>query len=55
LGHALGDIRERYDRHKYLDEMARAFEALSAQIETIIHPPSGDVADIATARARRQR
>ena len=43
LGHSLGDIRERYDRHKYLDEMAHAFEALSAQIETIIHPPEGAV------------
>jgi integrase len=43
LGHSLGDIRERYDRHKYLDEMAHAFEALSAEIETIIHPPEGAV------------
>ena len=43
LGHSRGDIVERYDRHKYLGEMARAVEMLSAQIETIIHPPEGAV------------
>jgi integrase len=43
LGHSRGDIIERYDRHKYIDEMARAVEMLSAQIETIIHPPEGAV------------
>jgi integrase len=55
LGHSVGDIRERYDRHGYVEEMRFAVEALAAQIETIIHPPEGDVADLATARARRRR
>jgi integrase len=43
LGHSRSDIVARYDRHKYLGEMARAVEMLSAQIETIIHPPEGAV------------
>jgi integrase len=32
LGHRMGGIRGVYDRHRYLDEMRAAFEALSAQI-----------------------
>jgi integrase len=43
LGHSRGDIVERYDQHKYLDEMQRAFEALSALVERIVHPPEGEV------------
>jgi integrase len=43
LGHSRGDIIERYDQHKYIPEMTRAFEALAAQIEIIVHPPSGAV------------
>jgi integrase len=43
LGHSRGDLRERYDRHGYVEEMRFAVEALSAQIETIVHPPEGAV------------
>jgi integrase len=43
LGHSRGDIIERYDQHKYIDEMQRAFEVLSAQIERIVNPPEGEV------------
>ncbi len=43
LGHAMPGIRATYDRHRYLDEMAHAFEALAAQVETIVHPPEGAV------------
>jgi hypothetical protein len=35
--------------------MRHAFELLSAQIETIINPPSGEVADMAVERGKRQR
>jgi integrase len=38
LGHALPTIRAMYDRHRYLDEMAHAFEALAALIERIVNP-----------------
>jgi integrase len=55
LGHSAGDLAERYNRHKYLDEMQRAFETLAAQIERIISPPAGEVTDIEAARKRRQR
>jgi integrase len=43
LGHSRGDIIERYDQHKYIDEMQRAFEKLAAQIEIIVNPPEGEV------------
>jgi integrase len=43
LGHSRGDIVERYDQHKYIDEMQRAFEMLAAQIERIVNPPEGEV------------
>jgi integrase len=38
LGHALPAIRATYDRYKYLDEMARAFEALAGLLERITNP-----------------
>src|SRR5262245_21706108 len=43
LGHALPVIRATYDRHRYLDEMAHAFEALAALIERIANPPDAAV------------
>jgi integrase len=54
LGHSRCDIIERYDQHKYIDEMQRAFEALSALVARIINPPEGEVADLATERKRRR-
>jgi integrase len=55
LGHSRGGIIETYDRHKYLDEMRRAFEALAAQIERIVNPPPEVVADMAAERSKRRR
>jgi integrase len=55
LGHSRGDLRERYDRHDFVPEMAHAVEALAAQIETIINPPEGAVADMAAERSKRRR
>jgi integrase len=43
LGHSLGDIRARYDKHDYAEEIRVAVEALAAQIETIVNPPAGEV------------
>jgi integrase len=48
LGHALPTIRATYDRHRYLDEMAHAFEALATLIERIVNP--ADAAVIAFRR-----
>ena len=53
LGHARGDLIERYDQHDYVEEMRHAFEALAKQIETIVNPPEGKVTDMAEARKRR--
>jgi integrase len=39
LGHSRGDIIERYDQHKYIDEMQRAFKALAVLVARIINPP----------------
>jgi integrase len=55
LGHSRGDIVERYDRHEYLDEMQRAFKTLAAQIERIVNPPQGEIADLAAERGKRRR
>jgi integrase len=55
IGHSRGDIIERYDQHKYLDEMTHAFEALSALVARIVNPPEGEVADMEAERKRRRR
>lgn len=38
LGHVIGGMRGRYDRHSYYIEKKRALEALAAQIERVLHP-----------------
>ena len=43
LGHALPGVRGTYDRHSYLPEMTRAYDALAALIERIANPPKGNV------------
>jgi integrase len=43
LGHSRGNIIETYDRHEYIDEMRRAFEALASLIERIVNPPAAVV------------
>lgn len=43
LGHVVGGVRGVYDRHRYDAEMTHAFEALAAQIDRIVNPPTGDV------------
>jgi integrase len=44
LGHALPGIRGTYDRHRYLEEMKQAFEALAPQIARIVDPQNNVVA-----------
>jgi integrase len=44
LGHVIGGVRGIYDRHEYLEEKARAFEALAAQVQRIIDPQENVVA-----------
>ena len=36
LGHAMPVIRATYDRHRYIEEMAQAFEALALLIDRIV-------------------
>jgi integrase len=50
LGHALPSIRGIYDRHSYHNEKAHALEALAAQIEKIVNPPTGDIVDLEKAK-----
>jgi hypothetical protein len=40
LGHLLPTIRATYDTHKYTEQKAHAFAALSALIERIVNPPA---------------
>jgi integrase len=42
LGHIIRGVEGVYDRHRYLDEMLAAYEALARQIETIVNPPTTD-------------
>lgn len=44
LGHVIGGVRGVYDRHAYLDEKARAFEALAALVARIVDPTPNVVA-----------
>ena len=54
LGHALGGVRGTYDRFAYVDEKRKAFEALAALIERIVHRPGTAAADLASARSKRR-
>jgi integrase len=38
LGHVIRGVEGTYNRHRYLEEMRRAYEALAAQIERIVNP-----------------
>ncbi len=46
LGHVIGGVRAVYDRHAYQAEMAKAFEALAAQVERIVHPPADNISPL---------
>jgi len=43
LGHSIRGVRGNYDRHSYLPEMTRAYDALAALIERIANPPKGNI------------
>lgn len=49
LGHVIGGVRGIYDRHEYFEEKRHAFEALAAQIDRIINPPTANVVSIVRA------
>ena len=44
ITHVIPGVRATYDRHKYIEEMRHAFEALAAQIERIVNPQANVVA-----------
>jgi integrase len=44
LGHAIPGMRGVYDRHRYIEEMRHAFEALASQIERIVNPQPNVIA-----------
>jgi integrase len=49
LGHVIGGVRSVYDRHKFLEEKKRAFEALASLVEQILNP-APNVTQISRAR-----
>jgi integrase len=49
LGHALPGIRSTYDRHDYLPQMTKAYDALAALVEQIANPPKGNVTPLRKA------
>jgi integrase len=44
LGHVLGGVKAVYDRHRYIDEMAVAYEKLASLIQRIVDPQPNVVA-----------
>jgi integrase len=54
LGHAIPGVEGVYDRHSYAEEKADALQRLAHLVETIIHPPEGNVVALAH-RERRSR
>ena len=54
LGHKIPGVKGVYDRYDYADEKADALNRLAALVETIINPPTANVADLAQARATRK-
>lgn len=50
LAHTIGGVRGTYDRHEYLEEKRRAFEALAAQIDRIVNPPGANVVPLGRQR-----
>jgi integrase len=50
LGHTIGGIRGVYDRFKYADEKAKAFESLASLIQRIVNPASDVVVPIIRKR-----
>ncbi len=51
LGHVLPGMRGTYDRHEYLAEKSRAFEALAALINSTINP-AGNLVVLAESRSK---
>jgi integrase len=49
LGHVIAGVRSVYDRHKFLEEKKRAFEALASLVEQILDP-APNVTQISRAR-----
>jgi integrase len=43
LGHAVAGVRGTYDRHAYVEEKRRAFEALAALVTRIVNPAADNV------------
>jgi integrase len=42
IGHAIGGVRETYDRYEYLEEKRQAFEALAGLVDRILDPPQAN-------------
>jgi integrase len=49
LGHVIGGVRGIYDRHEYLEEKQKAFEAMAGLVALILNPPVGNVVTLERA------
>jgi integrase len=47
LGHVIAGVEGVYDRHSYREEKADALRRLASLIESILHPPAGNVLPLA--------
>jgi integrase len=55
LGHVIGGVRGVYDRHDYLDEKHRAFEALAGYVGHVLNPAAQCSSDAARSGHRQRR
>ena len=53
LGHVIAGVRSVYDRHEYLSEKKKAFEALGALLAQILNP-TPNVTQIASKRPQQR-
>ena len=47
LGHVIPGVRGVYDRHSYAVEKREALEKLAGLVSLILHPPAGNVIQLA--------
>ena len=55
LGHAIAGVEGVYDQHHYQDEKADALQRLASLVETMLHPPAGNVVPLQGRSGRRRR
>jgi integrase len=51
MGHVIAGVRGTYDRHEFLEEKRKAFDALAGLVSLILNPPAGNVVKLERSKA----